>query len=284
MKIRVLSWNVRRAKSDSLVWDIISQAKPDVLTLQEVITVPNSIKDIYSIHLRKAASKNGNKQIFSTAILVKGEISKDLPLRSEFEWVNRELEFFNGNLLSCVVKIKGLFSINVVSVYSPAWPVDNEKLKNIDVSYVKLKQNPDVWCTEILWSALKNISDLKIENWIVAGDFNSSVTFDYLWKGGPRGNQEIIDRMNSIGFTECLNRYTGKLTPTFRNPKGGKIIHQLDHMYVTDRLLSSLTKSYAGDSFEVFEKSISDHLPIISDFYLKINENEKLLTTKNKRH
>jgi len=273
MKLRVLSWNVRKAKKDSLVWDIISQANPDIITLQEVISVPDFIKDVYSIHLKKATSKNGKKQIFSTGLLVKGEISKDLPLSSEFEWVNTELDFFNGNLLSCVAKIENLFPINVVSVYSPAWPVDKERLKNIDVSSVKLILNPDVWCTEILWSALKNNSGIKNEKWVVAGDFNSSLTFDYLWPGGPSGNKEIIDRMNSIGFTECLNSYTGKLTPTFRNPKGGKIIHQIDHMYVTEYLHSSLTKSFVGDSFDVFEKSISDHLPIISDFCFKLDEN-----------
>ena len=104
---------------------------------------------------------------------------------------------------------------------------------------------------------------------MVAGDFNSSVTFDYLWKGGPRGNQEIIDRMNALGLIECLKSSTGNLTPTFRNPKGGKIIHQIDHMYVSNALHLSLSKSYAGNDLMIFEKSMSDHLPIISDFHLK---------------
>ena len=85
--------------------------------------------------------------------------------------------------------------------------------------------------------------------------------------------------MNAIGFTECLNSYTSKFTPTFRNPKGGKIIHQLDHMYVTEHMLSALTKSFVVDDFYIFEKSNSDHLPIISDFYFIVNENEKLHST-----
>jgi hypothetical protein len=57
--------------------------------------------------------------------------------------------------------------------------------------------------TEILWSAIlnENIKDLP---WIVAGDLNSSVTFDTMWQEGPRGNQEIQDRMSALGFTECL--------------------------------------------------------------------------------
>lgn len=271
MKLRVLTWNARRAKSESLVWDIISQINPDIVTLQEVISIPDFIKEYYNIHLKPAASKKGNSQIFNTAILSKGEISNEIHLYSEFDWVNNELEFFKGNLLACEISIVGISPIKVVSVYSPAWPVDKERLKNIDISNIKLKQNPDVWCTEVLWSALKNNKNLKNENWIIAGDFNSSVTFDYLWKGGPRGNQEIIDRMNSIGFIECLHSYSDGLVPTFRNPKGGKTIHQIDHMYVTENLYSSLNNSHVGDSFEIFEKSISDHLPIISDFEFKID-------------
>lgn len=269
MKLRVLNWNVRRATCTSPVWKIIFNNNPDIITLQEVIGIPNFITDHYSVYQKFSISKKSTKQIFSTAVLVKNGTINQLTLQSEFDWVNNELEFFNGNLLSCEVNFAGLFPFNVVSVYSPAWPVNKERLKEIDVSVVKLKLNRDVWCTEILWAALKNRNDLKTKNWIVAGDFNSSITFDFLWKGGPHGNQEIIDRMNSIGLTECLYTYAGKLIPTFRNPKGNKIIHQLDHMYVSEKMLLSLRNSVAGDSFEIFEKSMSDHLPIISDFFFE---------------
>lgn len=124
---------------------------------------------------------------------------------------------------------------------------------------------------------MKDKLNLNSENWIVAGDFNSSVTFDFLWGKKPRGNQELINRLNSIGLTECLKYYSGKLTPTFRNPKGGKVIHQIDHMYVSKPLLQSVTKSYVGGSTKIFGDSISDHLPIVTDFEIK-----KLLTTPTK--
>jgi exonuclease III len=268
MKLTILSWNVRRAKQESQVWEIISLLDPDIITLQEVISIPEFIKDRYSINSKTAIKKNGVAQNFSTVILAKGTIT-DISLKSQFDWVNKELEFFKGNLVGSLVEIPEQLPINVISVYSPAWPVDDERLKNIDVSNIKLKQNPKVWCTEILWAALKNIKTIKDELWIVAGDFNSSVTFDYMWKEGPRGNQEIIDRLNVLGLTECLKSYNGVLTPTFRNPRGGKVIHQLDHMYVTRCLDSGLLKSYVGDSLSIFEDSISDHLPIISEFDYK---------------
>ncbi len=272
MKLKILSWNVRKAtKNSNSVWDIISQLDPDLLTLQEVVSFPTSITDKYCIYYKKAISKKNKTQIFGTAILVRifllveGEILKDFPQSSQLEWVNKELEFFNGNLLFCEVKIKALFPIRIVSVYSPAWPVDGARLKDIDVSSVKLKQNPQVWCTEILWSVLKHNQNLESENWIVTGDFNSSVTFDE-WKGGPRGNQEIINRMNALGLTECLFSYNGTLIPTFKNPRGGVIKHQIDHMYVTKRMRSALTKSIVKQDLNIFEENISDHLPIISDF------------------
>jgi|SaaInlStandDraft_5_1057022.scaffolds.fasta_scaffold12022_3 endonuclease/exonuclease/phosphatase family metal-dependent hydrolase len=269
MNLTVLTWNVRRAKQESKVWNIISMLDPDIITLQEVVGIPDNIKDAYCIHSKKATSKTGKEQIFSTVILAKGSIS-ELALKSELVWVNKELDFFKGNIVGSLVEIPGHLPINVISVYSPAWPVDHNRLIDIDTSNIKLKQNPQVWCTEILWAALKDIKALREKAWVVAGDFNSSVTFDYLWKGGPRGNQEIIDRLNALGLTECLKNYNGVLTPTFRNPKGGKVIHQLDHMYVTRCLDSGLLKSYVCDSYSIFEESISDHLPIISEFDYKV--------------
>jgi endonuclease/exonuclease/phosphatase family metal-dependent hydrolase len=136
----------------------------------------------------------------------------------------------------------------------------------VDVLSVKLKLNDDVWGTEILWSALKNRSISNDNNWVIGGDFNSSETFDYLWKGGARGNREIIERMNNLGLKECLRSFNGELTPTFRNPKGGNVIHQMDHLYVSEEIFTTLSHCATGDSKRIFDQSLSDHLPIIADF------------------
>ena len=40
--------------------------------------------------------------------------------------------------------------------------------------------------------------------------------------------------MNALGLTECLRAHNGQLTPTFKNSRRGKIIHQLDHLFVSD--------------------------------------------------
>ena len=82
------------------------------------------------------------------------------------------------------------FEAKQLLIKLPAWPIDPERLKGVDVKGIKLSNNHDVWVTEILWAALlsENLNELP---WIVAGDLNSSVTFDTLWGDGPRGNQEI---------------------------------------------------------------------------------------------
>jgi hypothetical protein len=160
----------------------------------------------------------------------------------------------------------------VVSVYSPAWPVNKERLKGIDISPVKLQLNPNVWGSEIIWSALKNTISSN-ETWIVGGDYNSSETFDRAYQlehGITRGiitdgNKEIRDRMYSLGFKECIREYNGKLVPTYKHTDK-QILHQLDHLYVSNRLYLNILKCKVGDQSIIFGNSLSDHLPIIADF------------------
>ena len=51
-------------------------------------------------------------------------------------------------------------------------------------------------------SLLRNAAITEDTNWIVGGDFNSSVKSDDL---RDRGNWEIVDRMNALGLTDCLS-------------------------------------------------------------------------------
>ena len=254
---------MRRAKTDSLSWNYFIEIDPDLALLQEVNEIPRSIKDQYDYRYLKARKQSGEDQRFGNAVLVKGEIEDDLSLSSEIQWVKDEINFFSGNLLSCVAKPTGQDPIKVVSAYSPAWPIDKERLNGIDVSGVKLDDNPDVWLTEILWCGLKNAQPQDTERWIVAGDLNSSETFDVKW--GPRGNKQVMDRMKDLGFYECLRGFQKELTPTFRH-SSGDIEDQLDHLFVTKSLSDELIESKTGDSSRVFDNSLSDHLPIIAKF------------------
>jgi endonuclease/exonuclease/phosphatase family metal-dependent hydrolase len=178
--------------------------------------------------------------------------------------VNGELEYFSGNLVGCVVKPDRHPTLNAVSVYSPAWPIDPVRLAGIDVLPVKLTQNPNVWVNDLLWAALKNADLSDDRPWVVGGDLNSSETFDATFGSG---NAEFLRRMKELGLTECLRAHNRKLIPTFKNSIGGKVIHQIDHLFVTHKLYEGITNCVTGEQEIIFgSRSLSDHLPIIADF------------------
>jgi exonuclease III len=260
--VRVVTWNLRRATRASRVWDVLTGLNPDLALLQEVSSIPSTFSDLFDIKTARTIGRNGRLLTSGTAVCVKGRISGNLPLSSEHDWVNQELKRFEGNFLSGIVRLRALPAVNVVSAYSPAWPVDTSRYPDVDITPVKLKQNPKVWPTEVLWSALKN-ADLTSRPWIVGGDLNISETFDLTF---GKGNREILDRMDALGFTECLRKHQGKLTPTFRNTHGGRVVHQIDHLFVSEALYSTLETCKVGDASVIFEESLSDHLPIVADF------------------
>ncbi|MFH1544035.1 MAG: endonuclease/exonuclease/phosphatase family protein [Patescibacteria group bacterium] len=270
--MRIITWNIHCATKNSPVWNILLELKPDIVLLQEVGSIPKVISDQYDICSGIAIYRTGKPQKFSTAVLVKGRIIEEIELRSKLEWVNKELEFFKGNFIAHEVKLPNLNRFYVISVYSPAWPVDESRLKDVDTSDVKLENSPKIWATEILWSALENTISEK-EEWIVGGDYNSSETFDREYqikhglKGGivSEGNKEIRDRMYELGFKECLREFNKRLVPTYMHTNKN-VIHQLDHLYVTSSIFKKIKKCYAGDQSIIFGKLLSDHLPIIDDF------------------
>lgn len=263
--MRVLTWNCRRATRRSPVWEHLHEWSPDIALLQEVTSFPSSLINEYDIRFEKAAGKSGQPQRFGSALLVKGEVGDELQLRSNHAWADSEIARFSGNLFGNEVQLRSGRRLRAVCVYSPAWPVDRGRLAGVETSHVKLTLNPDVWVADLLWSALKAMDLPNGSEAIVGGDFNLSETFD-AWRGGPRGNREYLDRMGDLGLMECLRAYNGALTPTFRNPCGGKVIHQIDHLFVTPTLASRLISCVTGDAEEVFGGSLSDHLPVVADF------------------
>lgn len=264
--LRICTWNMRRATQHSdAAWEYLLELDPHVALLQEIASIPAKVAARYALLMRRASGKAGQPQRFSTAVLVRGIIQEEIRLSSRHDWVNSELQRFSGNLVPAEIVLQSDDRARVMSVYSPAWPIDRARLKGIDVSQIKLKNNPDVWVTELMWASL-NERRLNSVPWVVGGDLNSSVTFDTLWGDGPRGNQEVQDRMSALGFVECLCLSQGQLTPTFRNTKGGKAIHQMDHLFVQEPLASRLATCCVGDQDVVFGGSLSDHLPIIADF------------------
>jgi exonuclease III len=266
--LRIITWNCRRANARSALWAYFTELDPDVALLQEVMGVPVSVLARYSSQMERAMGKAGTPQKFTTAILVKGSIGSPVPLRASNDWVEAELRLFAGNLVARHITPDSSPPMRVVSVYSPAWPVDRARLKGVDVSSVKLTLNRDVWVADLLRASLAHMKLDRRHPWVVAGDFNLSETFD-LWPGGPRGNCEFLDRLGALGLEECLRTTKGVLTPTFRNPREGVIEHQMDHLFVTSALSESLIGCDVGLPEVVFDRHLSDHLPIVADFSLE---------------
>jgi endonuclease/exonuclease/phosphatase family metal-dependent hydrolase len=179
--------------------------------------------------------------------------------------VDAELDRFAGNLVGLELQPDCGPSLKAICVYSPAWPVDRKRLVGIDVTTVRLSQNPDVWVGDLLWAALSLKKPQPDDPWIVAGDFNLCETFDS-WRGGPRGNREYLDRMHQLGLVDCLRVTKGVLTPTFRRINGGTVTAQIDYLFVTETLRSRMTSCDTGPRERVFEGRLSDHLPIVAEF------------------
>lgn len=260
--MRLVCWNMRRASKVSTAWDYLEELNPDVALLQEVGAIPTSLTSRYATALEAPTGRTGRAQRFHTALLVRGEIGPRIKLSSPWPWVDDELATFRGNLLAHEASVAGR-RFRVLSAYSPAWPVDPARLSGVDVSQVKLQFSSKVWVTELLWAALAHAPPTM--PWIVGGDLNSSETFDTMWKGGPHGNGEILSRMRALGLFECL-RGDGPLVPTFRNPREGYVVHQLDRLFVDRRITPALRTCTTGSHERVFGGRLSDHLPIIADF------------------
>lgn len=92
---------MRRATPSSAAWGLFAEISPDLALVQELGGVPPAVAEQYQVVSRSAA---GNlpvfKQRFSTASLVRGTIKQPIEVASRWDWVNRELDHFSGNLIA----------------------------------------------------------------------------------------------------------------------------------------------------------------------------------------
>ena len=265
--MKVITWNVNKAKPDRVgVWEMLEREDADIVLLQEVTRIRDSILRRYNCHARFPRFFGDHNAQFQTAILSKGRMSTTPFLKSDRRGVNEIHSRRYGWIHECSVDDGEGKSYRVISVHSPAFSVPLAETNYKDFRAVKLKNNPELWFTEILWSLLRNANLGKDTNWIVGGDFNSSVGFD---ERRVRGNQEVIDRLNGLGLTDCLSHHhDGQPVPTFQHTSKS-VEHQLDYLYVNAPLLNRLTSARVPDKEEVFgakPRRLSDHLPIVCEF------------------
>ena len=266
--MKVLTWNVNRAsESRSGVWKRLEQEHADIVLLQEVTQIPEAICRLYggNVHSIQPRFFDGRNARFQTAVLTKWAMNRKPYLVSELEWVNEIHEQRYGWLLACEVVDDTGVRFRVVSAHAPAFHVPWQYLQGVSVEAIRLKNNPKLWFTEILWSLLKNADISDDTNWIVGGDFNSSVKFD---EPNDRGNREIVARMKALGLTDCLSPGALNPVPTFQDTSKA-LAHQLDYVYVNAPLLKRLKRApRVPDPREIFGQKprLSDHLPIVCEF------------------
>ena len=64
--MKVVSWNIRKAKENSIAWQILESYNADIILLQEVLRIPEHILSAYNVVFRPAISESGKQQIFGT--------------------------------------------------------------------------------------------------------------------------------------------------------------------------------------------------------------------------
>jgi len=152
------------------------QKNPDIMLLQEVWEIPELILNKYNIIQKRPLTKYNTPQRFQTAVLSKYKIDWEIEFVSTYDWVNKEIKHFAPNLLWCKILLEDKTVLHAVSVYSPAWPIDKNRLENIDTGWVRI--GSDIWVTDILWDVLNNYKIWWHDVMIVSWDFNAAVTLD----------------------------------------------------------------------------------------------------------
>ncbi len=224
--------------------------------------MPEAITSTFAVETVRPITKDGRGQRFSTIVLVRGGISQARPLTSGVPWIATLLDRFAGNLSQMTVQIPGIPPIDLIAVYSPAWPIDRAIWASEESDGVKLELNADLWVADLLHAALKERPPSAAEWLVVAGDLNLCESFD--WGRKPRGNLEYLTRLNALGLTDALRFSQGALTPTFKGARSAIVANQLDYIFLTETLSSRLRSCGVGAIADVIGK-LSDHLPVIAD-------------------
>ncbi len=152
--LKAMTWNCRRSRSDSPAWDILRQVDPDVAVLQEVQSIPDWVQERWTVAAVHPVTRTGSPQRFVSATSAKGELLQPLALQASIPWVNREMERFRNNLGGWRVRLETGLEVNVVNVYSPAWPITPELLPGETTTGVQLEQNRSLWVLDLLWAAV----------------------------------------------------------------------------------------------------------------------------------
>jgi exonuclease III len=264
--MRIVSWNMaywshRKHHDDAWRW-VLDDLRPDVLLVQEAV-VPEWVHQKLGVHWTRAYETGG--QAWGTGIVTTypfipvriaalddwfRAVPRMVPGKSE----NAGIQQADGWFAAARITLPVVGDVFVGSVHSPSFPIEKSRLRELDVSAMKLKKNPDLWFLDVLFHFLRPMIGTKL---IVGGDFNSSRLLDATL--GERGNNEFFDRIRDEGFVSlhCLFHESDERTYF----KAGKAPHQLDYLYAD----APVAESCRGCTVRLDNMEYSDHAPLLCE-------------------
>lgn len=264
--MRVATWNMgywgrSRVHDDAWRW-LLDDLKPDVALLQECV-VPDWVRDRAYVQFAKAYPAS-NRQKWGTAIVSTGAVLEPTTLGSAADWLGtlgaeapticsatRMSSWLVGGRLQSDEHGDLVF----FSHHNPAFPIDRNLLKGVDVSEIKLTLNRDVWLLDVVFHFLREELSSPL---IIGGDFNTSLLLD---DPKPRGNAEFFGRLERAGFISLHRQYHDADEQTFF---GRNILpHQLDYLYADATVAARTTNCYVLRT--PTEAGLSDHAPLIAE-------------------
>ncbi len=265
--MRVATWNMafwsHRPEHDRAWHWLLDTMKPDVALVQECV-VPNWVPSSgWSVHWARAYPES--KQTWGTGIVARHPI-KPARLPDLDAWLATLPPSVPGKgglpgihrtdawLASGVLAVPSLGPTVFHSVHCPAYPIERRRLDGIDISGMKLKKNPELWFTDVLFFFLKNLDQA-----FVGGDFNASRLLDVTL--GERGNNEFFDRIASEGLVSLHRKFHDHDQQTFFQNR--KAPHQLDYLYGDAKVAARVSSCDVVPYEQVRE--YSDHAPLVAN-------------------
>ena len=261
--MKIVTWNLSNRKANQQAWEALFELDPDIALLSEVNFIPDDLNG-YNSYFEYSMGDKDKPRNFKTGIITKGKIVDEIPLIAQEDWITNCLGNDTGNLVARKIRFADGITYNVISAYLANTPYPHEKYTD-DITSVVLPNFEKIFMSEILWAVLKHILSHHRDPWIIGGDFNTSELY------GTRKERasylEIIKRLERLKLKEVVRHYNNGPVPTWKSRyPNSKLIHQLDHLYVSDVLLENSYNAYVGDYKKYVGNGLSDHMPIIADF------------------
>jgi exonuclease III len=256
-------WKHRSAHEDGWRW-LVERLEPDVALVQECVP-PEWLTEFGFVNWHRAYPEG--QQPWGTALLSRLP-AKPTGLEDVDAWLGQlpgrttkheglpRVHRLRGWAACAEVEIDGLGDTLVVSLHNPAFEIERDRLRDIDVSPLKLEKSEDLWLLDVVFYFLK----CRLEHpLLVGGDFNYSRLLDDLY--GEAGNREFFDRIETEGFVSLHRKFHDQDQQTFFQKRGRG--HQLDYLY-GNRAIGDMTSSCKVLDYDQVS-GFSDHAPVVAE-------------------